>query len=272
MFKRVLIYLYMVCMTVGYSGFLRAEQSKLIVLAADEWCPYNCSPEDKAKPGYMIEIAQAVFSKAGYKVEYRVMPFQRALQEVLKGGIDGAVGMDPETAKEAVDAYRRIADKEVQFANSPLMGVVNVSFYTPGTSQWIFDPANAEASMKALGGKVGVPQGYSYDISPLLKKLGLLVEIAGDAPMAQLLKMMDSGRISAVIDDDAVINYVANTNGLAGKVRYAGAAGEPLDIYVGFNAAHQDYADILTKGLEDMRQNGDLARILQKYNIKDWKH
>ena len=56
-----------------------APTAKTITLAADEWCPYNCAEEDKAKPGYMIEIAQAILGKAGYTVEYKTMAFQRAI-------------------------------------------------------------------------------------------------------------------------------------------------------------------------------------------------
>ena len=244
---------------------------KKIVLVADEWCPYNCSPEDMAKPGYMVEIAQAVFNKAGYQVEYRVMPFQRALQEVLKGAVDGAIAVDSGTAKEALEMYLRTSGKVAAFAQSDTMAVTQASFFTASGTQWTFDPTNSEASIAALGGKVGVPKGYAYDISPLLRKQGLLVEISGDAPMEQLLKMLDSGKVKAVIDDDAVIQYVAGNIGLADKVRHAGSTGDPLDCFIGFNAVHKDYAELLNKGVAEMRANGELTKIMQKYNMQDWK-
>jgi polar amino acid transport system substrate-binding protein len=253
------------------SALIHADE-KAIVLAADEWCPYNCSPEDKARPGYMVEIAQAVFGKAGYRVEYKVMPFQRALQEVLKGSVDGAIAVDSETEKEALEAYLRTSGKVATFAKSGTMAVTRVSFFTASGTPWVFDPANPEASIKALGGKVGVPKGYSYDISPMLKKMDLLVEISADAPMEQLLKMLDSGKVKAVIDDDAVIQYVAGNIGLGGKVRFAGAAGDSLDCFIGFNAVHKDYAELLDKGVAEMRANGELTKIMQKYNMQDWKH
>jgi polar amino acid transport system substrate-binding protein len=268
--NKALIAIFMGAFSVCVSTVTHGDE-KRVVLAADEWCPYNCSPEDVAKPGYMVEIAQAAFAKAGYKVEYKTMPFQRALQEVLKGSIDGAIAVDPETEKESLDVYLRTQGKVASFARSGTMAVTRVSFFTTSGTQWIFDPANPEASIAALGGKVGVPKGYSYDISPLLKRMDLLVEVSADAPLEQLLKMLEEGKIKAVIDDDAVINYVAGNIGLAGKVRYAGPAGDSLDCFIGFNAVHKDYAELLDKGVAEMRASGELTKIMQKYNMQDWK-
>ncbi len=271
MYNKIIAIFFVAFFSVFISCIGQAGEKK-IVLAADEWCPYNCSPEDTARPGYMVEIAQAVFKKAGYQVEYKVMPFQRALHDVLKGSVDGAIAVDSETAREAQEMYLRTSGKMASFAPSDTMAVTRVSFFTASETQWTFDPANPEASIAALGGKVGVPKGYSYDISQLLRKMDLLVEISGDTPMEQLLKMLESGKVKAVIDDDAVIQYVAGNIGLAGKVRFAGAAGDTLDCFIGFNTTHKDYAELLDKGVAEMRANGELAKIMQKYNMQDWKH
>ncbi len=245
--------------------------SKVITLAADEWCPYNCVEDDKAKPGYIIEIAQAILSKAGYTVEYRTMAFQRAMQEVLAGSLSGAVCIDYATAAEAEALFQKTSGKKTSFAQTVPVGMPSVSIYTASNSAWTFDPANPEVSVKALGGKVGIPQGYSFDLSPVLQKQGLLVEIAGDAPMQQLLKMLDSGRVAAIMDDNAVIAYEASQMGLTNKIRFAGNAETPLACTIGFNAAHQDYVDLFNKGIAELRASGELAKILQRYNVNDWK-
>lgn len=250
-----------------------AAPARVITIAADEWCPYNCSPDDKAKPGYMVEIAQAVLGKAGYTVEYKTMPFQRALQEVLKGGLDGAIAADADTEAEALAAYQKAYPQQpASYANTDILAVTKVSFYTASNNTWTFDPANPEKSIQLLGGKVGIPQGYAYDITPLLKKYNAVVEIGGDAPLEQLLKMVDSGRLQAVIDDDAVITYVAGNIGLSERIRHAGSAGEPLDCFISFNSKRQADVDAFNRGLAELRASGELARILQKYNLKDWKN
>ena len=247
-----------------------APTAKTITLAADEWCPYNCAEEDKAKPGYMIEIAQAILGKAGYTVEYKTMAFQRAMQEVLNGTLSGAVCVDTPTLAEAETLYQKTNGKPARFIQTAAMGMPSVSIFTASNSTWSFDPANPEASLKALGGKVGIPQGYSFDLSPTLQKMGLLVEISGDAPLQQLLKMLDSGRLAAIMDDNAVIQYEAAQIGLGNKIRLAGNTEEPLACTIGFSTADPEYVELLNKGIAELRANGELAKILQRYNIKDW--
>ncbi|MCC7517340.1 MAG: transporter substrate-binding domain-containing protein [Pseudomonadales bacterium] len=247
--------------------------NRVITLAADEWCPYNCSPEDKDKPGYVVEIARAIFGKLGHTVEYKTMSYQRAMQEVLLGRLDGVIASDLPTAEEALAVYAKAYPQTpASYAHTDLIGVTQESFYTSASSTWTFDPANPEKSVQALNGKVGMPQGYGFDITPLLKKHNAAAEISGDEPLAQLLKMLDSGRIQAIIDDDAVINYTASTLGLADKIRFAGSAGESSNCFISFNSKQQADVDVFNRGLAELRASGELARILQKYNIKDWKH
>lgn len=45
----------------------------VITLVADEWCPYNCTP-DTDHPGFMIEIAQYAFEHAGHTIVYTTIP------------------------------------------------------------------------------------------------------------------------------------------------------------------------------------------------------
>ena len=69
---------------------------------------------------------------------------------------------------------------------------------------------------------MGIPLGLFTDLTPTLQKMGLLVEISGDAPLQQLLKMLnqrqsgsDHGRCSGNQLEAAQI-------GLADKIRLAG--------------------------------------------------
>ena len=38
-----------------------------IILVADEWCPYNCTPGEN-KQGYIVEIAKHALESEGHKV------------------------------------------------------------------------------------------------------------------------------------------------------------------------------------------------------------
>lgn len=60
-----------------------------ITLRADEWCPYNCAP-DADKKGFMVDIATAVFEEAGHKVDYKLMPWARAVADTKEGKFTAA--------------------------------------------------------------------------------------------------------------------------------------------------------------------------------------
>ena len=69
-------------------------QAETIILVADTWCPYNCDPGSKY-PGFMVEIAQRVFSAAGHQVVYQVEPWNRAVLSVQSGRFQGLIGVTP---------------------------------------------------------------------------------------------------------------------------------------------------------------------------------
>ena len=60
-------------------------------IRADSWCPYNCEPSDNHS-GYMIEIIELAAKSAGHKVDYKIVPWSRALVDVRLGQINGVVG------------------------------------------------------------------------------------------------------------------------------------------------------------------------------------
>lgn len=62
-----------------------------IILVADKWCPYNCTPETE-RPGFLVEIARRAFELAGHKLEYRLMPWKRAVTEAKRGNVNGIIG------------------------------------------------------------------------------------------------------------------------------------------------------------------------------------
>jgi polar amino acid transport system substrate-binding protein len=66
-------------------------RAETITLVADEWCPYNCAPGD-AKPGFLIEIARRIFEPAGFGVDYKIVPWARAIRDARAGRYTAIVG------------------------------------------------------------------------------------------------------------------------------------------------------------------------------------
>ncbi|WP_236744558.1 type 2 periplasmic-binding domain-containing protein [Marinobacter similis] len=67
------------------------EAQRTITIAADPWCPHNCTAGSE-REGYMIEIAREAFALAQLDVEYTNVSWARALELADEGYIDAVVG------------------------------------------------------------------------------------------------------------------------------------------------------------------------------------
>jgi polar amino acid transport system substrate-binding protein len=234
-----------------------------ITLMADPWCPYSCEP-DSSKPGYAIEIAQKVFSKAGHTAKYIVMDWDEAVTKTRKGEYTAVVGAYKE------DAPGFVFPKES-------VGLSGSWFFTLKDSKWRYTGVD---SLKGV--KVGVIKGYSYgDVLDKVfaekDKAGEMFITSGVTALGMLIDNLVAGKIDTLNEDKAVfIDYLVD-NGMfdiLSNTKEAGIEGDPESVYIAFspvNPKSKEYADILTKGIAELRKSGELAKILKKYEMKDWK-
>ncbi len=247
-----------------------AQVKKKVVLAADEWCPYNCEP-GSAKPGYVIELAKIIFEKKGYEVDYKMMPWEQAKSDALQGKMSGAIGMDKEEGEETEKKDDPSGKKKFQYPQNEI--TVNTScFFVLTENKWQFDPENPDKSLAALGGKVGIAQGYAFDLRDTLLKKNMLVEIGGTSPLKELMVMLLEGKIKALIDDRNVVTYKAYSMKCARKLQSAGIAEEPAKLYIGFCPDCKAEAAVFSQGLDELRASGKLKTVLSNYYLDDWKN
>lgn len=71
-----------------------------VSFVGDIWCPYNCDPGD-TQQGALVDLLKEVLARRGIALEYRVLPWTRALQEVSEGRIDGIIGAGVADGKHA---------------------------------------------------------------------------------------------------------------------------------------------------------------------------
>ncbi len=72
-----------------------------ITIVADPWCPFTCQ-QDASRPGFMIEIASNVFSKAGHTVKFMNIDWDKALEETRKGSYNAVAGAYKEDAPDFI--------------------------------------------------------------------------------------------------------------------------------------------------------------------------
>jgi polar amino acid transport system substrate-binding protein len=248
-------FLMLAVVTMMIAPLLRAEE---LVVTADPWCPYVCEPESD-KPGFMVEIARTIFGKAGHTIHYKNEPWARVIKNTTNGKINGAFG-----------AFKSDAPGHI-FAKEEL-GVSTILFYVEKGTSWKYSGPASLANVT-----LGVIRGYSYgdEVDAYVQKYrknSKRVQVSNT--LDSLVKKLMVGRIDAFPDDRMVVEWYLEQKNLSGKLQEAGLAVEAKELYIAFSPKLQsskEYADILSKGIETIRKNGELSRILSRYGLKDWK-
>lgn len=234
-----------------------AQAAETMTLRADSWCPYNCDPKSD-KPGYVVEMAKAIFEGKGVTVDYQVEPWTRALDAVRAGTYHGAIGAARGDAPDLV------------FPSLPI-GMNEFTLAVPKGKAFKWEGV---ASLK--GKKLGAIQGYDYDpeINDYIKanKDGVDL-ITGDDAVEKNIRKLAAGRTDAFLENAAVVKYTAAQLGMADKFDYVDL-GKKDPLFIGFTPAKPEgkkYAEMLQAGVKELRESGKLKAILEKYGQSDWQ-
>lgn len=237
---------------------LQAHAEKLS-FRSDYYCPYVCDPQS-IKPGYMVEILKQVFEKEGFKVDIKLTTWARAIKETRSNTAQGLIGSQIGDAPDFV------------FPAKPL-GVAKNAFYTRKDSTWTYQGAPSLINVR-----VGIINGYWYgrSLDRFIKtRHKSFIPFSGEHPLEQALEKTQSKYLDAFIENPLVLQYLMMKKGLSvSTLKQAGwVPTKDNFLYVSFspnNPKAKDYAQILSKGIEELRNNGELKVILAKYTLEDW--
>lgn len=241
---------------------LAAAGHKIITLAADERCPYSCNAQIELAPGYLVDIATAIFEKRGYTIDFQLLSWNRAVDEARKGRINGIVGAYKEEAPDFIFP-------------SDNLGKTTVTFFVRKEKNWHY---NGIKSLDTVD--LGVIDGYSYGTTEFdnyineFKGTQKIQMAVGEDPLPKNLRKLLLGRIDATVDDVTVVNRAIKSLGYTDHFRQAGTLSKGNSIYIAFSPAlpeSKEYAQILSKGLVELRQSGKLKKILAAYHLTDWQ-
>lgn len=233
--------------TLFFLGLLLAGGSfagdRTVTLVADEWCPFTCRDHPKHQ-GVLVEKAAAALNAEGIQTKYFELPWSRAISEVRRGKYDGLVGTG---LGETPDFH---------FPAEPL-AIAHHSFFTLPSSTWKYTGLNSLDDVR-----IGVIQDYSYGglyedyIDANQDDVTRVVVLRGNKVLPRLVKMLELGRIDALVAEERVLNYHFLSQGQQNPLRYAGLANEE-GLYVAFSPALEDgaaLAEALERGLSKSRQ------------------
>lgn len=241
-----------------------ASDEKTVVIAADEWSPYN-GAEDGEKPGYGVEIARKVFGDAGYTVVYKVMPWDAAIGGTRAGDLDAVIGASSDEVPDFVFPGEEF-------------GVSLMGFFVRADSKWTFEGFD---SLKGRSLALIADYSYSEELDEYLGKnagaVVLRVASGEDALGANIGKLKD-GSVDIVVEDVNVFAEKTLTMGARDAFRLAGEVpGGDAAVYFAFSpaAAKAERSAVLARlfeeGMKKLRESGELRSILEKYGLEDWK-
>jgi len=230
-----------------------------IIVASDEWCPYNCG-EDDPREGYAVDILRAIFEPGGIAVDYRVMGWERAVEEARQGHVAAVIGATADEVEGFVLPAETIGEDFFAF------------FVRRG------DPWRYLGPESLLGKSLGVPAGYS--LIPAIEAFSKnhekeidLYRAGREMPARHNLELLVEGRLDIVADDAQVICALAHTMGIAEIIEYAGFDGDHADLYIAFSPSDPRaarLAALFDEGMKNLRETGRLQAILDRYGLTDW--
>jgi len=259
------LFLLLLAPSLAFAAKMEAPKHETLTIVADEWCPYSCGEKDE-KPGYMVEIVRAAFKKANIDVIYKVMPWSEAIERTRIGEFDALFGSSHGDAPDFI------------FPDI-LQGISLSQFWVRKNSAWSYD---GTASLNGL--RLGIVQSFFYGVvmdgylkKPESERKVTLFASSGEDATKQNIEALLNGKLDVILEDRNVIHYYFASRNLPMPLKYAGNAID-MDhvndtfVYVAFGPNKpkaQYYSDVLVRELKEMRRNGELKEILNRYALSE---
>lgn len=256
--KLTLMLLNILLIIINNSAHAALDKTKLVI-AGDYWCPYNCKPNSD-KPGFLVDIFRRAMRIYDVDVEYIMMPWSKALDELDKGNIDGIIGIN------------NIKDKNLIASKLPLEYSVTKAF-TKKDSEWVYDGPES-----LRGKRLGIIMDYTADdsinnyigVNYTINPGEFVVEYGKNAVIESIANILDN-KSDVYIEDERVVKYYLHTTGFGKDIRDAGAiSSKPLPIYIAFVANIpnvQRYIQYFEKGLASLKATGEYDELRLRYNM-----
>lgn len=260
--------LYLVCLIAiiqGLNTLIKAADMPIpkghsLSIVADEWYPMNGKPGSD-RPGFMIEIAETLAATLGVGLDYRIMPWDKALDMVAKGAFDCVIGAYKEDAREFIFPSHH-------------WGVDQLAFYGQTTSNWAY---NGFDSLKNK--QIGVISGYSYGEEMdnwLMNNSKHIVRLDNNDALTQLSLMLMNQRLDLVLESQAVMENKLKRKKWNTKIKQVSLFGEKNPLYLACSP-HPKRVDFIQAVLAQMdeafvklKAQQGIEPILARYGVKPW--
>lgn len=232
------------------------DTDKNIIIAADIWCPVNCDPKGE-ELGIGVDLVKKIFEPLGYKVYYQVMPWSRALEEARAGRIDAVIGGN------------HTDDERLLLPKHPLQILADDVFVLKDRNLQAQKPDD----LKELRLGISAGYGYSAPMTEFLQKQrlkpGFVQEVGGDITTRQNIQKLLAGRVDAVVENRAVMDYTLHKLKLDGQLKSIISITQG-PIFIAFSPARSESKQHLQQydeGIEKLVAIGELKAMYLRYQM-----
>lgn len=235
------------------------QGGKLLSIAADEWCPFNCS-KDSLDQGFVIDMTKQILGASGFDIDYSTQAWTSALDDVRAGRKDAIVGASREEAQGLVLVEEPVGENKN-------------CFYTRQADPFVY------SSLASLHGRrVAIAAGYLYGepidsyITSNRQNFNRIQMVTGEQPLLINIRKLGAMRVDTLIENMQVMDYSLRKYRISG-IRLAGCDA-PTPIYMAISPKREDagkVASMLAVGIRKVRKTGKMREILARYGLSDWK-
>ncbi|EKA5638189.1 transporter substrate-binding domain-containing protein [Vibrio navarrensis] len=221
-----------------------------ITAAQDPWPPFV--QQDNMNKGISVEIVTEAFKTQGYDVDFKIMPWTRALNDVKEGRVDVLVATWFTQERTSYLNYSQpYLENSLKFIKRK------------GDSFEYQD-------MSSLTGKnVGIVRNYGYG-DEFLNATNFNKPEAND--LLTNAKKLLGNRIDLTLEDELVAKSILSGAGMNladFEFTQNALSINPLHVTSGVaNARNGEIIAAFNKGLAEIKANGTFDNILRKYGIK----
>jgi polar amino acid transport system substrate-binding protein len=238
-----------------------AEDGRVVTVRSDIFCPFVCAAESD-KPGYVIELTRAAFAPYGYRVDYQVIPYARAIEATRHGEFDAVAAV--------------AAEDTPGFVFSRAVGISPTVLATLKGSGFVWRGADSLKPFR-LGAVIGI-ESWGTELNEYIAanrdNPDRIDFSGGDEPYAMNVRKLVAGRVDVIVDSGPVLAHTLARLGIAKAVEIHSVPNEVQPLMMGFSPAKERslmLVQLFNDGLDQVRSSGELARILARYGVPDWK-
>ena len=235
------------CVQGLFAGGGADSGGKVYVFATDAtWPPMEFVNDEGEIVGFDIDLMAAVAEASGFEYEVRNTAWDGIFAGLANGAYDGVL-----SSVTILDERKETMDFSVPYVNAGLILVVRADY------------AGGDQLEDFVGKRVGAQQGTTGDFA--IEAISGIERRAYD-DLGLAVEDMVNGNLDAVVCDSVTgINYVADNENFAGKLKILGEPFTEEEFGIAVRKGDTELLKLINDGLAEVFADGTHAELVEKW-------